>query len=307
MSTPERAIAILTCMSRFYGTRSSGTATVKSTGATGRLPKGVYAFPIVGKQIDFTRPFRSAYVDAQGLASGADVVLAGTSIPITSCLGGAGNNLEAGTKLVWFPFNDGLDASATVDADMTGGAQAAESRLVQLKSSAWSPDPVVFTVELVRSQLTRLPGMLVSWTGRGPMNRVHGEQTYERSDRWTIYLVVDRQESHHTRAFQGLALVDAVCEELAGRQSVDGVSFSNPPTKVIGAGVHAIAENFYAYKVMIETTTTRLSTTDASRGDGPGAGSPWERTSFEFPTTEPEDGSDPDPRPDVAAFVEPQP
>ncbi len=289
MSSARRAIQIGSCLSYLLGERSSGVARVHSTGATGTLPKTAFAFPILNGQLDFTRPFRAASVDANNHPADTAIVLAGTDVPITSALGGAGMNLEPGTRLFWFPSAEGIETHSEVGPlGMSGGTT--RTGFCSLRAVTWYVDPTTFkfSEEQLRSLLPQAPAVIVAWSGTKPFATV-GNKAAEVFDTWSLYIIVNRQEAHHLRGLNGMTLVDVIRGEFLLRSSVDGIPFTSKPTRVMGASMHAIDAGFYAYRIQFETTITLQGTDDTVRGDAPGSMAlPWLETEFRYPTTEDE-------------------
>ena len=96
MSSTFLARALMALIAEEQGTPAVGTATVSSTGATGKVPAFAHAVPIIDGSEDEDFMIR---VDSNpATADGSwDVVQAGTSLPITSVLAGDGVNLPVGT------------------------------------------------------------------------------------------------------------------------------------------------------------------------------------------------------------------
>lgn len=284
MSTPEQAIAIMACLSNLMGDRSIGTATVRSIDATGTLPPGAFCFPVLNGQTDFARPFRfAASYGSDNKLAAATVVQAGTDVPITSVLGGAGNNLPANTPLVWYPANDGIEPISAVGlADMTGGT--ADASQFAVKSIVWFEEPAGSTLaeDLIRAAVRQAPAVVLSWSRRLPVSKLHGPKQITRTDQWQALIICSRQESHHTRGLQALTIVDLIEAELIDRQGVDGLRISSPPIQLMGVQRVAVGPAFYAYALSFQTSITSVGTDDTKRA----AYAAWAKTKFTFETVE---------------------
>ncbi len=281
MSTAERAITILACLAPLTGTRSSGIATVRSTGATGNLPAGCYAFPVINDQVDYARPFRHASVGPDGNPRSVVVSQSGTDVTITSVLGGKGVNLAAGTRLLWFPSNPGIEQLSQVSAaPMTGGD--ADPSPISLSSLVWSEEPIdgANTGSLIKTALQRCPAGILQWAGRSATTRPHGPKSLTRTDQWQLLICASSLESHHQRALQGMTIVDLAEAELADRASVDGIVLSSPPIKMLGVRPGPMSASVYVSTMRFETSITIESTDDTKRRTY----EEWQRTRFDFPT-----------------------
>lgn len=264
----------MACLAPLMGDRSAGDALVKSTAPTGSLPAGAYAFPKLGTQVDFTRPFRAATTTPTTLTD------AGVSVPISSVLGGAGNNLPADTPLLWFPSNEGVETISAVGASaMTGGT--AETSPFAVKSIVWFEEPAASQLadDLIRSAIRTSPAIVLSWSRRLPITKMHGQKVGVRVDQWQALVVCSRQESHHTRGLQALTIVDLVEAELLDRTSVDGIVVSNPAIQIMGVQRVAVNPSFYAYALTLQTSVSAVGTDDTKRG----LYSAWQKTKFTMP------------------------
>lgn len=295
LGTPGRALSILSCLSHLMGSRSTGTALVKSTDPTGSLPPGVFGFPVVGaggSTLDWTKPIRTVQSVAGPTNEPTATALtdAGVSIPIFSVLGGVGQNFAAGTKIMWFPTREGVEAYSVVeDPGMTGSA--AESGIFAVKSLTWYEDPQTtnFAADVIRAAQSNSPGIILSWANAPEMTPIRGPKKYDRRDRWSLDVIVSRQESHHTRGLQGMGIVDLIVTELTDRCSVDGIPFTSPGIRILGVARYSVDPGFYVYRITAETAVTIWGTDDTRRA----VAADWARTKYTYPTPSDETGGHP--------------
>ena len=292
-STAERAIALLGCLRQLTGMRSSGAMTVTALAGTPTVPINAFLFPVLtgsggGKQIDYSAPMRCAETK--------QVSTSGTSVQVTSLLGGARHNLVAGTELVWFPSVAGVAQRAVVTAGgLTGGTDEASE--LGLKSVVWFEEPVgaVLAEDLLRAAIRSTPCAILSWLGTDPNYYARGNGITTRTDKWVFTIVVNRQDAAYQRGYQGLTIVDFVEAMLLDRSSIDGALISAFPIRVKGRQPINAGVNHYAYAVSFETAVTVSSIFDPSIADSslPAGAHDWLHTQYEFPTMQSETGTHP--------------
>ena len=232
--TVEIQRLLMAALRPLTGDRASATATVKATVADVTLPVNTFAYPVPESaagvfSVDDQRIIRT---DAEAI-----VTAAGSTVQVTSLLGGARHNaLPAGTRLLWDPPVYGLETQSVLATDMTGGVDA--------------PDLAGFVKEIVtyedvtgpgraqdffnaRLQGVVFPALLVVWEN-SLEGALKGRHLKHRPDIWSIFVVCETWAGEAVRRHEGQHILDAVEALLSDRGVVDGRPFSDPPARVLG-------------------------------------------------------------------------
>ena len=223
--------AILSVLQPLTGDRSAGSVTARATGADVVVEKNTYlvaapAAPSGGKgQLDYTLLFKTT--------AETTVTSSGTPVPVVSVLGGARQNLPAGTPLAWYPPVDGLNLLATVTNAGITGARAPDG--LEAVQQIVCFESVVSGQDFFRAGAGKLPALVVCWEGANDGEKAGIAHTI-RDYRFRIFVGVDRLDSQNPRRNAGLAILDALAELLLDRSSVDGEVFSAPPCAGGAAG-----------------------------------------------------------------------
>lgn len=277
--------ALMAALSPLTGQRSTGVATVRSTGGDVLLPKGRFAAPIVESTTG-----NKAIARDKLLFTTEDVTVdeAGVAVPVTSLLGGLRHNFPVATELRWDPELTGIEKVSSLSVATTGGLEPvgdASLRNIVAYEELTQPAAAALFAAKLRGLF---PGAVVTWAGSGPAQR-RGRGVWQRSDRWAIFLVVARQEGTVERGYQGLNLLDLVESYLGERGAVDGRNFSDQPTTITGAGRHSVTPTSFVYQITVEThgSVARVDTrlTDGTSGKGTAIAN-WDRTRYDVDVAE---------------------
>jgi hypothetical protein len=271
MSIIHDARALLALIQPMTGTRATGTATVRSTAATGTIEANVHAAPIVNGVVRPDLLVKTAVNPATSDGSWP-VSQSGTSVPMLSVLGGAAHNLEQRTELRWVPQLDGITPTATIDPPGFTGAVSdtsevgvAEARIFE--DLAGTPAP---GTDLFRSGLSRYPALMLCWQDSEPDDGLREQPLGRREARlgrnktllrnlWDMFVVVSRQDSDPARRLQGLDILDELTLNIVDRQAVDGMVFST----IRGLSIHArnrwvVSPTLYVYRLRFSTTNVAV-------------------------------------------------
>jgi hypothetical protein len=220
----------------------SGTAGNVTIGSNTDVYEGEYAIPVLD----------GAYRDDLVIKVGAGpstatdgrtywrTTSAGTDVTFISNLGGARHNTivvptaPATTVIAFDPPLDDI-ASAVLKTSFTGGADATGlgALMDAFMYQQFEGDPS----NLGRSNMNRLPGVLIVWKGSEAADGASIAQTYRyrtsstqtmMRESFDLLVFVERNESDHLRRLQGLYLLDLATGYLTDRVSVDGRVVSSP-------------------------------------------------------------------------------
>lgn len=276
MSIVHDARAILAVLQPLTGPRASGSVAVSaSPGPTAMLRGGSYGVPIVSGSARFDRLVKVAQnpTDPAGWLVGT-----GTIVPCFSNIGGVDQNVPAGSHIRWYPTLEGIEALSVTAGGLSGAAPdpsvvgiAQLAFFEELKSGEG--------MKLLQGGLSRFPAVVLAWDGSGESEFV-GRGQYVQQQLWSIYVVVSRQDSDTSRRMQGLLIMDAIQEQLWGRQNVDGEGFSTPNgAQFVRRQSLPIDQNYYLYRAQV---TTKAS----YRKSEPRVFGPWQRTKLDTTTTD---------------------
>ena len=219
----------------------SGTAGNVTIGSNVDVYEGEYALPILD----------GAYRDdlvikvGTGPSTATDgrtywrVTSVGTDVTFISNLGGTRHNtivlpVTGDTNIAFDPPMDGI-LSAVLKTNFTGGADATGlgALMDAFMYQQFEGDPR----DLGRSNMNRLPGVLIVWKGSDAADGASVAQTYRyrtsstqtmMKETFDILVFVERNESDHLRRLQGLYLLDLAAGYLTDRVAVDGRVVSSP-------------------------------------------------------------------------------
>lgn len=255
LNTIERlARAIFAQLSPMTGARAAGSITVTATGSGNKsLPPNAYLLPVVGGSLREDLVFKTGRdpdTVAPNGTGGAWAVNGGSSasVAITSNVGGARHNLAAGTVLRFDPPVQDFEPTATVDADLAGGADDATQLLRRLaffeEIDASNPQRDIFA-----AMLADYPAAMLVWAGTEPAEGMtaglrQGSTRGARKVRFmretfVLYLIVGRLASDAKRRQTGIVTMQAATRLLSDRQcNVDGETLS-----AIGAGLEVVGRD----------------------------------------------------------------
>jgi hypothetical protein len=221
------------------GAGAAGNVTI---GQNTDVYEGEYAIPVLGGA------YRDDLVIKVGVGPSTTtdgrtywrVTSAGTDVTFISNLGGARHNtivVPTAPLTTVIAFDPPLDdiASAVLKTSFTGGADA--TGLGALMDAFMYEQFEGDTVDLGKSNLNCLPGVLVVWKGSDSADGASIAQTYQMSmsatqtmmrESFDFLVFVDRNNSDHLRRLQGLYLLDLATGYLTKRVAVDGRVVSSP-------------------------------------------------------------------------------
>jgi hypothetical protein len=280
----SEARALLALLQPLTGARASGTATVKaSPGPTAVLPPNTYAVPIVGGAMRFDLLLKTAQNAAA--PAGWTVTTAGDPVTMISVVGGNEHNLPDATELRWWPGAAGIEAKSVLAGALTGGIDASgltalrQVRFFEQLRADLSGTPA----DLFKSMVSQFPSAVLVWERSRPAPNGaklgRGVNVYEQE--WHLFLITSRADGDNQRREEGLALVDAVTEEMVDRSTVDGMMFSAASgLSIEERRRHFTGNAFYVYRIVF-TTTTSVSKKDSRTFN------PWLFTRLDEDSTDP--------------------
>lgn len=246
-SIVEAARDLMAVMSPATGTRATGKATVKATGADVDLYHGTYAVPRMGGNYRDDLVVKVGPGPNKGANSRTywTVTSTGTVVDFLSNIGGVRHNKIAvpasgQVDLVFDPPIDGI-ASSVLSTSFSGGADPSDTDLGAVYDMFMYQQFEGDLGDLARSNMVRLPSVLVVWKGSTQIDgsstsyetyaRVSKTQSLNRES-FDIIIFVDRAESDHLRRLQGMYIMDRLTSYLTNRVDYDG--------RVVGqlGGVH---------------------------------------------------------------------
>jgi hypothetical protein len=256
----SEARALLAVLQPLTGARASGTATVLAEpGPSAILPANTYAVPILSGAMRFDLLLKTAENPADD--EGWTVTTAGDPVTMISVLGGNEHNLPAGTELRWWPATADIEPKSVLAGPMTGGLDAVG--LTALRQARFfeqlRPNVDGAPADLFKSMVNQFPSAVLVWERSRPVpaggKLGRGVSAYEQE--WHLFIITSRSDSDSARREEGLALVDAVTEEMVDRSTVDGETFS----AVSGLAIdersrYFVGAAFYVYRIRFTTTTT---------------------------------------------------
>lgn len=254
----ERALA--SCLQPLTGPRATGSALAVATTDGVTLKANTYGVPVVLSPgggvagIDYGRLLKVT-------ADTALVKDTPTAVPVQSMTGGKRMNLPAGTRIIWDPPVEGLEAMAEVAADMTGGDDATGygcvRRVVMLEELGPQETAKAFWAGAVGAY----PAIVIAWESQEPWQRL-GKGTETSDYRFRLFVVVSTQAGYSQRANEGKAILGYLEEFLVDRCSVDGEVFTSPPCVIEQGGRLGIAASSFVYFLQVKLRfTTRLRET----------------------------------------------
>lgn len=254
--------AILAQLSPLTGTRATGAVTATATAAAA-VPANTYLLPIVGGQLRDDLVFKT--VGDYSLAAPE-----ARSLGIISNVGGARHNLPAGTVFRFATPIEGLEPTATLDADMLDGSGA--DALVKAVSFFEDLDATNTSEDIFAGMLTEFPALMLAWQESTPVEGVvaglrQGGNRVARNVRgfresFVLYIIAGRLASSARRRQEGLLILDAVTALLMDQQSND----DGEVLSTIGSGVelgnrtrYKRGPNHYIYAVRLSVNQTRVA------------------------------------------------
>lgn len=279
-STTRTARAILEVLKPLTGSPATGTATVTASGADVVVPAGCFLAPVKKTRGGSSKIDRDNLVRTR---TATTVTGSGVAVDVITMLGGARQNLPAGTVLRFDPPLEGVEDTAPVVATMTGGADATGVGAVKHVVETEQIETATAALDLFNARASSgSPCIVLSWDSTGGTRKV-GRGTLVQPERWTLFVIVSRVDSSASRRSEGREIMDAVEGYLLDRASVAGHVFSSPPTSILGRVRTAITKSSYVYAVQIETFAhpKRIETRGETSPDGEMTWADWRRTKLD--------------------------
>lgn len=266
MSTVDNARAIQAALQPLMGTPATGQVTVHSTGATGTVPFGSTAIPVVTGDL---REEATAFVPKNPASGDGSwpVVLAGTAVPIESLHGGPVGNVAAGVAYRWDPPLPGIEAtSVSVGAVAGGVASTAFAALKQIR--VYKSLTQANFEQFLRAQLSQYPGAILAWESTTPLDGPMAATPSPRQARvgrgkflfrhtWLLWLVTSRLDTEAMRRREGDALRDDIIEILFDCMQARGLRVSNEPgAEILSASPFAATPTSYVDLIRFGCTVT---------------------------------------------------
>lgn len=198
--THTTAVRLLQVLAPLTGDLSSGSVLASVATGTLTMPKGTLLVPVVNGQLDYQRLARVT----------ADAALTTTpaAVALKSILGGLPQNF---TPSAWRFVGEPPGAvTLAVSGPMTGGAEGPIKQAVlweRIGSSSAAAD-------LFKGKVGRYPAIVLAWDGSTDTEKPGPGRIIHR-DRWVVYLIESRHDSHEARTYDGLDLLDSIEELLA--------------------------------------------------------------------------------------------
>jgi len=275
--------AICAVLYPMTGTRSTGTVLAKAAVGQGTitLPKNSFGLPkpvsAAGKgELAHDRPLRVS----------ADTVVdeAGVSVPVSSLLGGARQNLDVSTEVRWDPPLTGMVKTATVDGALTGAASSSGPGAIA-ELLAYEAFPTLQSAQ--DAFLARVgpgPSMVLAWTGSGGGEKKN-RGSYHRPDVWKLYVIASHGGGVETRADQATDILDTAEALLIDRSGADGFVFSAPGTTITSRDYVRTTPTSVIYSMTFETRMGVKRTEHRSLAAGDW--SDWDATRIDADTATP--------------------
>lgn len=276
---------IMSVLRPLTGDRASGTVFAAASAGQGSIlvPKNCYLLPVpksaTGKgQIARDMPLRTT--------AATTVLEAGTTLPVTSLLGGTRYNLADTTVLRWDPPLVGLELTCTLQGAMAGGLNASPSPgMVKTVIPFEALAGVEQAKDLFHARIPAHPALVLAWAGSRNAEWI-GEETRRRHDLWKLYVVVENQAGALERIDEALDILDAIEGYLGGRTSFDGFVFcSAPGIDVLSRELVRGTASSTIYSMTFQTTTgsRRIETRSIENGDY----ATWLRNQLDLDTATP--------------------
>lgn len=247
------------------GAPSAGQALVRSTGATGTVPKHAVAIPVIDGAID-----SEAAIVVEPNPAVADgswpVTSAGVLVDASSLQSGVRVNLPLGTPLVWSPPLTGIEERSEVGTALTGGTQldtwGALKQIRAYKDMGTRPQ----AEDVYKAQVTQLPAVVLTWVATvpadgsgsgslGPRGVRVGRGVVLMKHRWILHVITSRLDSSDLRKREGEALRDDLLTLLAERTAYRGLGISGPDgLEVLDARLEVVSPGHFVDAISFATT-----------------------------------------------------
>lgn len=269
--------ACMSVLQPLTGGRATGYARATSAdGQTHVLPPNTYGVPVVRNEpggapyLDFSRivktvaSFPSASDHTRVL--GTTISDTGqTEVPVVSVLGGARQNLDPGTGVLWYPaIPAGIAIGATLAEGTTGATDAAFDPITGCPQIQRVVPWEGLGQQNVAQQIWRagagaFPAVVLAWESSDE-GRPVGKGRYHYRHHFKAFVISTRLDGKDARRDEGRMILLAIGEELTDRAMVDGEGFSEPPIIPSGYGRLAIDPGSYVYTFGFSIQHTHIRT-----------------------------------------------
>jgi hypothetical protein len=233
--------ALVAAAAPLTGQRATGAVRMYSATGTVEIPRGTYAYPLVGASgatavaLDARRPVK---VLATGRAASWAVGTTGADVPFLSAIGGVRHNFPAGTRFVFQPPVEGLTGPALSPSGFGGGADPTSfGSLFDLAMAEQLSGPAL-DVDMRRAQLSRFPAAVLTWRELAPADgssvptnqrgtRVGANSVLYRSA-YTLHVICSRLDDAAWRRQEAMQIVCELLELLTDRVEADHETVSSP-------------------------------------------------------------------------------
>lgn len=258
--------AIQSALAPLMGPPATGQLLVHSEGATGVVPFGSCAIPIVagGLQEEAT-----AFVTKNPATEDGSwpVVKAGTLVPVESLQGGEVGNAYPGTVYQWDLPVMGIEAESPSPAGLSGGEASSAFGAAKQLQLYKRLDQASFE-QFLRAQISQTPAICLAWESTTPLDGPMAAQGVPRLARmgrgkflfrhtWALFIVDGRLDTEAKRRREGDVLRDDILETLLDTMSARGLRLANEPgAEILSSGVFAVTPTSYVDIVRIGCTVT---------------------------------------------------
>lgn len=269
-STVGQGRALLGLLQVLMGPFATGTLTVRSTGATGTVPKHSHGIPLDGGEL-----FDDALLVVQPNPATPDgswaVTSAGTPVTVAAVLGGTKGNLASATQVRWDPPLAGIKAVSVTAGALAGGSyftsQPGTPTLRQARLYKEVPRDVLDA--LFAGQMGEdTPAAVLAWESAGPADgtgiaamgstpsRVgSGKRLWKNN--WVLFLVTSRLEGQGPRRRESDDFRDLALELLTDRTAWRGIPISSPQgLQIVEASVFRVLPTVYVDSIRFASTIT---------------------------------------------------
>jgi hypothetical protein len=248
------------------GTVASGQLQVKSEAATGTLPFGACAVPIVrGGLLEEATLFVSKNPATKD--GSWPVTQAGTLVSVEALQGGPVGNSKPGTQYRWDLPVMGIEEKSTTLAGLSGGVASVAFGAVRQLISYKKLDQPTFE-QFLRAQMSQYPAICLCWESTGPLDGPMAAQGVPRLARmgsgkflfrhtWALFIVTARLDTQGQRQREGDTVRDDVLETLFDTMGARGLRVANEPgAEILDARVFGVTPTSYVDLVRIGCTVT---------------------------------------------------
>jgi hypothetical protein len=270
--------AIQAALAPLMGMVASGQLLVKSEGATGALPFGSCAVPVVrGGLLEEATAFVTRNPATED--GSWPVTHAGSLVPVQSLQGGTVGNTRPGTEYRWDLPVMGLELKGVSPAGLSGGEASPDYGAIKQLVTYRKFDQASFE-SFLRAQISQFPGVCLCWESTGPLDGPMAAQGVARLARtgrgkflfrhsWSLFLVTARLDTQAQRQREGDKMRTDVIETLFDTMSARGLRVANEPgAEILDARVFGVTPTSYVDLVRVGCTVGKRPSTTTGCGRG---------------------------------------